>query len=396
MSEYRFFPERPVKNYRKSDAVFIVCTLLLWGLGIFTLYICTPNVAERFFGNKNYFLYRQLFSSFIGFVGFVFFAVVPISTIRRFVFPFALASLVFCLMALIPGIGSERNGASRWIVIPHLFSFQPSELVKFAVVLYLAHMFDAHSSEYKENSREFIYPVAALLIFVIVIFCQRNLSTGIFVFLLGIAMFILTGTSLKWLFPFSILAIPFAGILVCMEEYRLLRILAYIFPEKFLLTTGYQVSASERAIGAGGIWGIGAGDCLDKISGIPEIQTDYIFAGWATSMGLFGVTSYFLLILIFAFRGFKIALDCPNRFASYAAFGCTLSIVSQSIFNCAVVCGALPTTGIPLPFFSYGGSSLIITLCMCGFIVNASHCAADKENDSENIESIDGVVVEYE
>ncbi len=402
MGEYRFFPDRPVSNYRKSDSVFIVCTLLLWGLGIFTLYVCSPGVGERFFGNKNYFLNRQIVSSVVGFAGLIFFAVVPVKRIRKFVFMFAVVSFVLCILAFLPGIGSERKGASRWIVIPHLFSFQPSEFVKFAIVMYLAHMFDAHSSEYEESSREFIYPVVALLLFVVVIFCQRNLSTGIFVFALGVAMFVLSGASLKWLIPFSILAIPAAVILVSMEEYRLMRILAYLFPEKFRLTAGYQTSASERAIGAGGIWGTGIGDGLEKISAIPEIQTDYIFAGWATMMGLFGVTSYFILLVVFACRGFKIALNCPDRFAAYGSFGCTLCIFCQSIFNCAVVCGASPTTGIPLPFFSSGGSSLIITLCMCGFIINASHCDADKEsgqtlkNKFDNIETIGGVVVEYE
>ncbi|MGN0730127.1 peptidoglycan glycosyltransferase FtsW [Treponema sp.] len=402
MTEYTFFPDRPVANYRKSDSVFIVCTLLLWGIGIFTLYVCSPGVGERFFGNKNYFLNRQIVSSVVGFAGLIFFAVVPLRTIRRFVFAFAVVSFVLCVMASLPGIGSERKGASRWIVIPHLFSFQPSELVKFAVVLYLAHMFDAHSSEYEESSREFIYPVAALLLFVIAIFCQRNLSTGIFVFALGVAMFVLSGASLKWLLPFSVLAVPAAAILVTMEEYRLIRILAYLFPEKFKFSAGYQVSASERAISAGGIWGTGIGEGLEKISLIPEIQTDYIFAGWATMMGLFGVTSYFILLAVFSYRGFKIALSCPDRFAAYGAFGCTLCIFCQSVFNCAVVCGACPTTGIPLPFFSSGGSSLIMTLCMCGFIINASHCDADKdsgrksENSLDNVETIGGVVVEYE
>lgn len=402
MNGYRFFPDRPVMNYRKRDTLFFVCVILLWGLGIFTLYICTPGVGERFFRNKNYFLYRQLACSVLGFAGFFFFAIVPVRVIRRCVFALALVSLALCLLALFPGIGSERKGASRWIVIPHIVTFQPSELVKFSLVLYLAHMFDAHSAEYEESSKEFIYPVAALLAFVIVILCQRDLSTGAFIFCIGIAMFILSGASLKWLIPFSTLVIPASLILICTEVYRLNRILAFFRPDEFALTAGYQTSASERAIVSGGVWGVGTGAGLEKISGIPEIQTDYIFAGWAASMGLLGVTCYFLLLAVFAFRGFSIAVHCPDRFAAYSAFGCTLSIFCQSVFNCAVVCGASPTTGIPLPFFSSGGSSLIVTLCMCGFIINASHCGADKETGNESNaaleerESIGGVVVEYE
>ena len=379
MGEYRFFPDRPVSNYRKSDSVFIVCSLLLWGLGIFTLYVCSPGVGERFFGNKNYFLNRQIVSSVVGFFGLIFFAVVPVKKIRKFVFMFAVISFVLCILAFLPGIGSERKGASRWIVIPHLFSFQPSELVKFAIVMYLAHMFDAHSSEYEESSKEFIYPVVALLLFVVVIFCQRNLSTGIFVFALGVAMFILSGASLKWLIPFSILAIPAAVILVSMEEYRLMRILAYIFPEKFRLTAGYQTSASERAIGSGGIWGTGIGDGLERISAIPEIQTDYIFAGWAEAMGLFGVAVYIAILSAFAYRVIKISLHCGNYFAALSSFGFGMMIVLQSLVNIGVAGGVLPSTGIPLPFFSSGGSSIIFTLAMCGFILNASRIEEGNE-----------------
>jgi cell division protein FtsW len=398
MGEYRFFPDRPVTEYKKSDTMFILCVLLLWGLGIFTIYTCSTNAAMRYFSNRRYFLNRQLVSSCFGFAGFIFFAVVPMKYIRKFAFCFAVISLVLCVLALFPGIGGMRKGASRWISIPHSFSIQPSEIVKFSLVLYLAHLFDAHSSDYEENSKEFVYPVAALLSFVVVILFQRDLSTAAFVFCIGVSMFVLSGASLKWLVPFASLVIPATIGLVLMESYRITRIMAFFRPDEFSLTTGFQSSAAERAIAAGGIWGTGIGGALDKLARIPEVQTDYIFAGWATSMGLFGVTSYFILLSVFAFRGFSIAMKCPNRFASYASFCCTLSIFAQSIFNCAVVCGAFPTTGIPLPFFSYGGSSLIVTLCMCGFVVNASHCGADKETEDDYIdtEKFDGVVVEYE
>lgn len=400
MRLYRFFPDTPITRYRKSDSVFCVCVLLLWGLGLFTLYVCSPPIAERFFGDANYFVRRQLLCSVIGLAGLIMFSAVPIRIIRRFVFPLAVISFVFCVMALIPGIGSERKGASRWIVISHFISFQPSELVKFTIVLYLAHMFEAHAQEYRENAKEFVYPVAALLLFTFIIFCQRDLSTGIFVFCLGVAMFILSGASVKWLIPFAALAIPAAVVLVSLEEYRLMRILAFIFPDRYPLTASYQTLASARAVSSGGIWGTGIDGCLNSVLRVPEVHTDYIFTTWACAMGLLGVSLYFVLLAIFAWRGFRIALGCPNTFAAYAAFGATLSIFAQSFINLAVVSGAAPATGIPLPFFSSGGSSLIITMCMCGFIINASHCESDEESklktESKTNEnrSIDRVVVE--
>ncbi len=407
MSNYMFFADRPIGNYKKSDTLFILVTFILWGLGIYTLFVCSGNVGERFFNDKNYFIARQLAYSAFGLAGFILFSVIPVQTVRKFIIPITICTLILCIFALIPGIGSERKGASRWISIPHVISFQPSEIVKFTLVLYLSHLFDEHSKEYEENSKEFIYPVVALLLFVMVIFLQKDLSTGAFIFFIGISMFIITGASLMWLIPFALLAIPAIILMITLEPYRLMRVLAFFKPEEFTLTTGYQNFASERAISAGGIWGVGSGMGLEKVSGIPEVQTDYIFAAWAGSMGLIGVTFYFILLFTFAMRGFKISLNSASRFASYSAFGCTLSIALQSIINCAVVCGAAPTTGIPLPFFSYGGSSLLVTFCMCGFIVNASHCNADsiyigrnseKKNadDNDNIEKIEGVVVEHE
>lgn len=400
MSEYVIRADRSVLVYKKCDAFFLISVLLLWGLGIFTILICTQGVGERFFHDRYYFLWRQLAYSAVGAVGLVFFAAVPVNTIRRFAFMFAVASVFLCLMALLPGIGSSRNGAPRWISIPHVITFQPSELIKFTMVLYLSHLFDKHSQEYEENNKEFMYPAIALAILAGSIFIQRDLSTSVMVFGIGVAMFIVSGSPVKVFLPILTLIFPVAILMTLTHRYRLLRILSYIRPSDYTSTSGYQALASERAISSGGIWGVGTGSGLEKISGIPEIQTDYIFAGWATAMGLIGVLGYFLLLGIFLVRGLFIAFRCPNKFASLGAFGCVFTIATQSVVNCAVVCGAAPTTGIPLPFFSSGGSSLIVTLCMCGFVINASHCDADngfkdkKSIDIEDTESFGEMVVE--
>ena len=381
MSEYVIHADKPILPYKKSDTLFFISVLILWGLGIFTVLICTQGVGERFFGNRYYFLWRQLAYSVVGFIGFAFFATVPVGVIRRFAFGFAVISVFLCLLALIPGIGSSRNGAPRWISIPHLITFQPSELIKFTMVLYLSHLFDKHSREYEENNREFMVPAFSLVILAGAIFVQRDLSTSVMVFGIGVALFIVSGSPLKAFIPLITLIIPVVVLMTLTHRYRLLRILSFLNPGEYTSTSGYQALASERAISAGGIWGLGTGSDLDRISSIPEIQTDYIFAGWASAMGLVGVYGYFLVLGIFIFRGLVIAFNCPDNFASYATFGCVFTLATQSIANCAVVCGAAATTGIPLPFFSCGGSSLIITLCMCGFVINASHCDADNELD---------------
>ena len=376
MSSYTFYADRPIEKYRRTDKGLLVATLLLWGLGIFTLYITSPNTGLRLFEKRYYFVERQLISSAIGFAGLIFFALLPVEKIRKLLMYFVMGTLVLCVLTLIPGIGEVHKGARRWIRIPFLSTFQPSELAKFAVVLYLANLFDKQNEQPDEAQKRVLPEIIGLIAFVVVIFMQKDFSTGMFVFGVGIIMFFVAGAKLSWLGPFALLAIPAAILMISIEPYRISRVAAFISPDDFTKTEGYQQFAAERAITAGGFWGQGFGSGLTKINSIPEVQADYIFAGWTEALGLLGVLAYFAALAFFAWRAFSVALSTPNRFAAYGTFGCALMIVLQSLLNCAVVSGAVPTTGIPLPFFSSGGSSLITTLCMCGFMLNASHCDA--------------------
>ena len=383
MSDFRFFPGRSGEVQKKNDAVFIVSVILLWGLGVFTLFVSTPDTAERLFNKKYYFVVRHLVWSVFGFASMALFAVMPLRFLRKHLGILVTAIFVLCLFALIPFFGFQRNGASRWIRIPYLGRFQPSEFAKFAVVLYLANLFNRYLGQSDVEQKNFLYPLVGLFAFVIVIFLQRDFSTGLFIFMVGCLMFFVSGARMSWFGPLVLLAIPAAVLMIVIEPYRLMRIISFLKPDEYMMNEGYQQFASERAIISGGMWGAGLGTGLVNVSRIPEVQSDYIFAGWAAAMGFVGVFAYIALLVFFAWRGFYISLNCQNRFASYGAFGCTAMIVLQSLLNVAVVCGALPTTGIPQPFFSSGGSSLVVTLCMCGFILNASHSEEGDDDDSD-------------
>ncbi len=385
MAEFSFKADRPVDSYHKSDVFFIIAVLLLWGLGIFTLYVCSPYTGERLFGDPYYFVTRQLVWSAFGFALLIFFATVNMKFVQKMLPFIVMGSLLLCLLAFIPGIGSNRKGASRWIYVFNLFTIQPSEFAKFAVVLFLANLF---YKQRKEGRKDFYYPLAGLFLFVIIIFLQRDFSTGVFIFAVGCLMFFVCGARMTWFLPLLLLAVPAIALMVSIEPYRLNRVIAFLHPEEFAMTSGYQEMASKRAITAGGFWGNGVGEGLTEVFKIPELQTDYIFACWADSMGLFGVTAYFVLLGFFAWRGVLIALNCENAFAAYVAFGCVCMIFFQSLLNCAVVCGAAPTTGMNLPFFSSGGSSLVATFCMCGFVINASHAPPDDEYGDMKVLSI--------
>lgn len=380
MNSYSFYAERSLENYNKSDFTFVVSAILLTGLGLFTLYFCSQNYAERIFHDSFYFIRRQSISALVGLFGFILFASLKISVIRKILPVMVGVTLLLCILTFVPGISIEKNGARRWLRMPFSFTLQPSEFVKFTLVVFLANIFDKLETIENPEERSLFPSVFVMLVFILLVLMQKDLSTSVFIFCVCFLMFAAAGLKIRWVFVVLLMAIPFLFIFITSEQYRIDRIIAFLKPDEGIHTFNYQSIAAKRAISAGGAWGSGIGVGLIQSNRIPEVQADYIFAGWAEAMGLFGVVIYFATLGVFAWRGFKTAIVCKNRFASYSAFGFVLMISAQSIVNCAVVCGALPSTGIPLPFFSLGGSSIITTLCMCGFIVNASRI--NSGNDS--------------
>ena len=378
--------DRPLENYKKCDISLILLSVLLWGIGMFTLYVCSGNYGMRAFNDDLYFVKRQMISSCLGFMLFIIFATFKLETIKRFLPLIVVIALVLSIMTFIPGIGIERNGARRWIRLGFT-TFQPSEMVKFVIVLYLANYFEKQA-KITDAFDKTVFP-AVLVSFVLVasIAMQSDLSTSVFVAALAILLFIVSGAKIFWLLPVMSILIPLSVLFVFLEPYRLNRIIGFLDQDSYLQTLNYQTYAARRAISAGGFWGQGLGSGLSRINSIPEIQSDYIFAGWAESMGYFGVLIYFAILILFAWRGLHCAMTTKSRFAAIASFGFIVSIVAQSVMNVAVVGGVIPTTGIPLPFFSSGGSSILFTLATCGFLVNASRNEIGPNDDIE-IEAI--------
>ncbi|MBQ9206006.1 MAG: cell division protein FtsW [Treponema sp.] len=381
--------DKPLEKYKKCDISLILLSVLLWGIGMFTLYVCSGNYGERAFNDSLYFVKRQMISSCLGFMLFIVFATFNMDTIKKFLPLLVAISLLLSVMTFVPGIGIERNGARRWIRLGFT-TFQPSEMVKFVIVLYLANYFEKQA-KIVDSFDKTVFP-AVLISFIMVgsIVMQSDMSTSVFVAALAILLFIVSGSKIFWLVPVMSIVVPLSALFVFLEPYRLNRIIGFLDQDSYLQTLNYQTYAARKAISAGGFWGQGLGAGLSRINSIPEIQSDYIFAGWVESMGYFGVLIYFVLLILFAWRGLHCALTAKTRFASIAAFGFVVSIVTQSVMNIAVVGGVIPTTGIPLPFFSSGGSSILFTLATCGFLVNASRNEMSMNDDID----IEGVVYE--
>ena len=359
-------------NSRGVDTGFVVSVILLLCLGLITLYASSVSYATRAFDDSFYFVKRQLISAGIGLFCLFIFSIIDLDFVRKVLPIIFIGTLVLCAMTFLPFIGVERNGARRWIKLPLLGTFQPSEVAKFSIILFLANFFDKKHDVLKESGFNIGQAVFGLFFTVLLVFLQDDFSTAFFIMIVGLSMFYIAGIKLGWFLGFCVFSLPIVILFIFTESYRVKRLIAFFNPEQYSHGVNYQINASQRAISNGGILGEGFGSGLKKVTGIPEAQADFIFAGWAEAMGFLGVIIFFCLIIYFAFRGYKIAFRCEDKFRSFAVFGIITSIVLQVLLNCGVVCGALPATGIPLPFFSSGGSSLIITLLMCGVVINIS------------------------
>lgn len=389
MKDYSFVPEHSSENYRKSDTSFIISVILMWGIGIFTLFVCSSFNANDKFADSMYFVKRQLLASLFGFAGLLFFAVCPINKLRKILPILVFATIGLCIMTFIPGIRYERNGAHRWIKMP-FFTFQPSELLKFMVVLFLANYFDKYCRKDGMGEERTVTPAVVSLVFAVTLVAgQKDFSTAVFIFALGLLMFFMADAKMSLFLAFSPLIIIGVILLIFTEQYRVNRIAAFLNPNEFAQDFNFQPNNAKNAVITGGFWGQGIGKGLSKLTSIPEVQSDYIFAGWTEAMGYIGVIFYFGILLFFTYKAVRIALKCPDRFSAFATFGCAAAIFFQSIMNLGVVSGMFPSTGIQLPFFSSGGSSIIVTLCMCGFIINASKCDTDTITYSEKSASQD-------
>jgi cell division protein FtsW len=359
---------------RPSDLgsfLFLCVVIALVGYGLLTLYSASYDEA---IGNglpSSYYFLRQLVFALLGFMGFTLIRYVPMKWIRLVVPWFLILSVILMIITLTTRFGVERLGAKRWLQIGPLPSFQPSELLKVSVVLFLSVVMSKWKA--REGSRVALLAVAivTILISALLIILQRDYSTTLLFILVSFSMLLLGGVKLRHMgiFAFAV-AVP-AVVFLFLEPYRIRRVVSFLFPSIDPTGLNWQVQNSLKAIGSGGIFGKGLGNGGYKLGVIPEVQSDFIFASLAEELGFFGVLVLFILFIVFALSGFSLANRYAKRqqwFASYVSFGITFMIVWQTLVNLAVVTSLLPPTGIPLPFFSQGGTNLFMVLCECGLL----------------------------
>ncbi|MDR1389603.1 MAG: putative lipid II flippase FtsW [Treponema sp.] len=356
---------------RSPDHLLIGLVLLLTGIGLVTLYSSSYAFAGRFFGNSLHFISRQIVLAAFGMALFFFLARINLEFMRGLIKPLVIGTVILCLLTFVPGIGVMKNGATRWIRLGSS-TYQPSELVKLALPFYLAHIFDKKSDRFDSFTAGVLPPTMVTILFFALIYFQNNFSTAFFILLNALMIFFMAGIRLRYFFGAAFIFLPLSVFFVLTAEHRLRRFISFLRPEWEPLGAGYQVRASLLTVSSGGFWGKGIGQGTRKIASVPEIHSDFIFASFAEETGFIGIFVIFIVFGLFAFAAYRSAFKCPDTFKQLLGFGLATMILSQILLNIAVVVGTLPTTGIPLPFFSAGGSSLATTLAMCGLLVNCS------------------------
>jgi len=384
---YQFDAERAQSKNTMVHLLYF-CVILLLGTGLVTLYSASYFFADRFFGDGHYFFKKQVIFGAAGLAAFFIFSRINLDILRKFILPFVIIAGVLCVLTIIPGIGVERYGASRWIEIGSM-SYQPSEMVKFVLPLYLAHLIDKKSDNLSGFNSGILKSFLVTIVFFFLIYMQNNFSTAVFIILNAMIIFFLAGMRYRYFIAAAAMIIPVSALLVFTREHRVKRLVSFLRPEWDPMGAGFQVNASRDAIISSGFFGKGIGEGTRKLASIPEIHSDFIFSAYVEETGFIGILLFLVMFAAFAVLGYIAALRSQSVFGRILAAGLTTMIILQMLLNIAVVSGALPATGIPLPFFSAGGSSLLTTLICAGLITNVARrgSASNKEkvfNDLEN------------
>lgn len=349
----------------------VVGTLLTFGL----VMIASAGViySETRFGDSYYFFKHQLLYGVLPGL-FVMFILQKIDYHfwKKLAVPFFFIAVIFLLLVFVPGVGSRVYGASRWIQLGP-FSFQPSEMAKLAVIIYLAAWLEGRGANRIKDMFEGFLPFLGI-IGLIGFLIMKQPDTGTFgvIALTSFAIFFVSGARLQHLASMAGLGMIGLWILVKIEPYRFDRILAFLDPGADPQGIGYQINQALLAVGSGGIFGVGLGHSRQKFNYLPEPVGDSIFAVIGEELGVIGATILVVLFVAFAMRGIKIAKNAPDLFGKLMATGITMWIVLQAFINISANIALVPLTGIPLPFISYGGTSLLFLMSAVGILLNIS------------------------
>ena len=376
--------KKTVPNFinNQFDFILFVIIIILLSLGIVMVLSASAPSAIAESGNSYSYVIQQLKAAILGIILMLIISKIDYRIYKKFYKAIYWISVLILLLVLIPGLGSSSNGATRWIDLKFI-QFQPSELTKIGLIVFYAGYLADHKSELKSFGKGFVKPLIYILPpIAILYFVQNHLSASVVIGAVTCVMMIMAGCRLLYFVIAGLIGalVMTVGIIALQATgkggFRIKRIMSFMDPWADATEVGWQAVQGLYAIGSGGLFGVGLGESKQKYLYIPEPHNDFIFSILAEELGFVGCVIVILLFAIFIWRGILIAIKSPDMFGSLLATGITTLIGVQVIINIGVVTSSIPNTGMPLPFFSYGGTALLILLCSCGVLLNISRAGS--------------------
>ena len=362
------------------DFGLFVITITLLCIGLVMVASASSYHALIYYGDSNHLFIRQLFFAIAGVIAMIIISKIDYRKYKKWSYLGFIIAAILLFLVITP-LGVTRNGAQRWLGIGETFQFQPSEMMKPVLVMAIA-TYLSRNTKKLNDFKGYIVPLIMLLIVGLLMYFQKHMSGLLVLGVAAISVIFASGIKLKakTVIAAVILVVLAGTAFIFADSFRLQRIFSFLNPEQDIQDGNWQAAQSLYAIGSGGLFGRGLGQSRQKYLWLPEAQNDFIFSILGEELGFLGAAIVLGLFFCFIFKGYKIAMTCRDFYGSLIAAGLTSIFAIQIIVNIAVVTCTMPVTGMPLPFFSYGGTSLFINLCSMGILLNISkNCNTAKE-----------------
>jgi cell division protein FtsW len=357
------------------DPFLLAVVLVILAAGIVMVTSASFIIASGKFGDGFFFTKKQGLAMAIGLATMYLFSLIDPSFWKRVGSPLLALGVVLLVLVFIPGVGVEMGGSNRWIRLPLGYYLQPSEFVKYALIIFLAKSLAKKGDSIKEFAIGFVPHVLIMGVVVLLILYEPDFGTAVIITAVGFLMLFVAGVRLQHLLGSLILCLPCVYYFAVNVPYRKLRVMSFLDPWADPLNSGWHIIQSAIAFACGGYWGVGIGKGLSKLYYLPQPHSDFIFAVVGEELGLVGVLLLIVLFYILVCRGLVVAIRSTDKFHKFLAFGITCLIGLQAMVNMAVAMGLLPTKGLPLPFVSLGGTSLIMNLAGLGILMAITRAA---------------------
>lgn len=358
-------------NLKKIDYLLLIGVITISIFGLIMIYSASYVWADYKFGDSFKFVKNQGLFFIIGIMLMYIISKIDYNIYKKYSNILLISCLVLLVLVLIPGVGTVRNGSRSWFGIGS-FGLQPSEFAKLGLIIFTSKYLEKNEKLIK-NIKKGVLPILGLTLLIFgLIMLQPDFGTGMILVMSIVGLLFVGGVSVKFFLKIGVVGLIGIVGLIIAAPYRLKRILSFLNPWSDPLGSGFQIIQSLYAIGPGGLFGYGFLNSRQKHFYLPEPQTDFIFSIISEEFGFVGILIVSALFILIIYRGFKISYNSKDLFSKYLAFGITFQISFQALLNLMVVVGLIPVTGVTLPFLSYGGSSLLITLCSIGIILNIS------------------------